>query len=416
MRSFGKTMRNSLPALGLGLVSAFSVMGVAAITAPAAMAQSKPTEAFVTAYSEAKSLIGKGQFAQALPKIDAAGAAANANDQKAAVAGMRVLAYNGTNNYAKLIDAIAAHRALGGNDKNYDQMLLNAYDKSKQTAKAIEMAKKLIADGKADHKIYGFVASKSLESKDYAGALSYGQKAIDQAGGKAPKDYFNILLKANLDQKKMDAYYATLEKAAAIHNDPIYWKPLIEATRKQAKFKESVYGVDLYRAFDAAKVQLTKSERATWGESAMSRGVPIEAEKVLAPLVASGDFGGEGDPKGARNKELYAKVQADAKADKAGGLAKDETDAGTKATGATYITVGESYLANGDTAKAISVMQTGLTKGAMEPGDTDYAKLRLGIAQLKAGKKEDARKTWAEVKADNGAAWLAKVYIALSKT
>jgi hypothetical protein len=414
MRSFGKTMRNSLPALGLGLVSAFSVMGVAAITAPAAMAQ-KPTEAFVNAYSEAKAMLGKGQYAQAIPKIDAAGAAANANDQKSAVAGMRVLAYDGSKNYPKLIEAIAAHRALGASNKEYDMMLLNAYDKSKQTAKAIELAKQLIASGKGDAKINGFVASKSLEAKDYAGALTYGQKAIDLSGGKAPKDYFNILLKANLDQKKMDAYYATLEKAAAAHNDPIYWKPLIEATRKQPKFKESVYGVDLYRAFEAAKVQLSKSERTTWGESAMSRGVPIEAEKIWTPLVADGTIGGEGDPKSARNKELYAKIQTDAKADKAGGLAKDETEAATKATGATYITVGEGYLANGDAAKAVAIMQQGLTKGAMEPGDTDYAKLRLGIAQLKAGKKDDARKTWADVKADNGAGWLARIYTNLSK-
>ena len=41
---------------------------------------------------------------------------------------------------------------------------------------------------------------------------------------------------------------------------------------------------------------------------------------------------------------------------------------------------------------------------ALEPGDADYAKLRLGIAQLKAGKKDDARKTvltaWQERKKD----------------
>ncbi|HEV7691375.1 MAG TPA: hypothetical protein VGO52_11145, partial [Hyphomonadaceae bacterium] len=326
-----------------------------------------------------------------------------------------VLAYSGTKNYPKLIEAIDAHRALGGNDKSYDLLLIDAYDKTKQSAKAIETAKKLIAGGTADHKIYGFVASKSLEAKSYADATSFANQAIAKAGGKAPKDYYNILLKASLDQKKMDEYYATLEKAAAAHNDPIYWKPLIEATRKQPKYKESVYGVDLYRAFDQAKVQLSKDDRGMWGESAMNRGVPVEAEKVLAPLVATGDWGGAGDPKATRNKGFYATIQADAKADKAGGLAKDEADAASKPTGATYITVGEGYMATGDYAKAIDAFQKGLAKGAMEPGDTDYAKLKLGIAQLKAGKKDDARKTWADVKGDNGSAWLARVYTSLSK-
>ena len=39
MQTFGKTMRNSLPALGLGLLSAFAVASVAAVTAPVAIAQ-----------------------------------------------------------------------------------------------------------------------------------------------------------------------------------------------------------------------------------------------------------------------------------------------------------------------------------------------------------------------------------------
>ena len=60
------------------------------------------------------------------------------------------------------------------------------------------------------------------------------------------------------------------------------------------------------------------------------------------------------------------------------------------------IAVGESYMANGDFPKAIEVIQKGLTKGAMEPGDTDYAKLRLGIAQLKAGKMRPLAVTTAQ--------------------
>jgi hypothetical protein len=38
------------------------------------------------------------------------------------------------------------------------------------------------------------------------------------------------------------------------------------------------------------------------------------------------------------------------------------------------------------------------------------------MAQFKAGQKDAARKTWAEVKADNGAGWLARVWTAVSKT
>ena len=42
-------------------------------------------------------------------------------------------------------------------------------------------------------------------------------------------------------------------------------------------------------------------------------------------------------------------------------------------------------------------------------------KLRLGIAQYKGGKKGDAVKTWQSIKSDNGAAWLAKAWLGISK-
>ena len=86
MRSFGKAMRNSLPAIGLGLMSAVGMTGVSVLMAPAAVAQKGPSEAFVNNYMEAKKLLDSKQFAQALPKLDAAQAEAKAQNEKAAVA------------------------------------------------------------------------------------------------------------------------------------------------------------------------------------------------------------------------------------------------------------------------------------------------------------------------------------------
>jgi hypothetical protein len=56
--------------------------------------------------------------------------------------------------------------------------------------------------------------------------------------------------------------------------------------------------------------------------------MPIEAERVLTPLVKSGAFGGAKDgARAERNKRMYATVQANAKAAKAGGLEKAEAAA-----------------------------------------------------------------------------------------
>lgn len=80
-----------------------------------------------------------------------------------------------------------------------------------------------------------------------------------------------------------------------------------------------------------------------------------------------------------------------------------------------FVDTGEGYMTTGDTAKAIDLITKGLAKGGMDEGQVALAKLRLGIAQFRAGKKDDARKTWADVKGDNGAAVLAKNWISISK-
>ena len=77
--------------------------------------------------------------------------------------------------------------------------------------------------------------------------------------------------------------------------------------------------------------------------------------------------------------------------------------------------VGENYYTAGDYKKAVELIEKGIAKGQLEPGAHAYAQLHLGMAQYKAGQKDAARKTWAEVKADNGAGWLARAWTAISK-
>ena len=151
-------------------------------------------------------------------------------------------------------------------------------------------------------------------------------------------------------------------------------------------------------------------------EMALNRGMAIEDEKIWAPLFKAGTLGGASDKDAARNKRLYDLAVTEAKADKATDLAKSETEAAAKATGDAYANTAESWLGAGDNAKAIDLFQKALAKGNMDAGVTDLVKVRLGVAQFKGGKKEDAKKTWASVKADNGAAWLAKSWLAIAKS
>src|SRR5689334_22500717 len=115
MYSLRNTVRSSLSAISLGILSTTALAAVIAVTAPVAYSQTKTkNEAFAKAYTEAAASLKAGKYADALPKLDAAGAAAKDTNEKVAVADARVLAYGQLRKYAELIKAIEARQALGG--------------------------------------------------------------------------------------------------------------------------------------------------------------------------------------------------------------------------------------------------------------------------------------------------------------
>lgn len=418
MNSFGKTLRSTTAAVGLALLG---MATVTAVTAPAAYAQ-KASKEFVTAYNEANAALDAKNYAVAIQKADAAAPHAKDQAQKLAVESVRVKAYYGTKNNAGLLKALEAQQAIGGLSaealKANKATVLGVYAQMGNDAKAIQLTKEYISSYGGTTDQYAFLASNSLKAKSYDEALSYSQKAIDQSrkeGKKASDKMFNIQLQSYIDQKQMDKYYATLEKVAVEYPKEIYIKPLIERAVKEPKFKRVDTQLDIYRAMVAAGIKLSTADQLGMGEQALSRGMSVEAEKVLDPLFKAGTVGGAGDTNAERNKRLYASAQKAAKEDKASGLVASEKEAATKPTGLNYVETGESYIAIGDYDKAIDLIQKGIAKGQLDDGQLGLAQLRLGIAQFKAGKKDDARKTWSEIKADNGAATLAKSWIVISK-
>jgi hypothetical protein len=93
MTTFGKTMRNCLPAIGLGLVGAVGLASVTAVTAPAAYAQPKAKKEFVEAYTAARTALSAGKYQDALSKVDTAWQHAEGAAQKSPLQQMRVQAY-----------------------------------------------------------------------------------------------------------------------------------------------------------------------------------------------------------------------------------------------------------------------------------------------------------------------------------
>ncbi|MBU6318152.1 MAG: hypothetical protein KGS00_00745 [Alphaproteobacteria bacterium] len=425
MNSFSSSLRSGLPAVGLGLMSVFGVVAAGTVFAPTAIAQApkqvKSSPEFAKPMGEAQALMQAGKFADALVKVDAAAPFAKAPQEKLGVEQFRTAIYANMKNNAGLVKSLEAQLALGvdaATAKRHKATIAGTYAVMGQEAKAESLTKAFVIEYGGSSDQYAYLSSSALKVKNYQEAVSFGQKAIDQSrseGKKPSEKLYNIIMKAHFDNKNMDGYYAALERVAGEYPKELYWRALVERATKEPKYNRTQTQLDVFRALVAAKVDLKQEEQLAMGEQALSRGLPAEAEKIFAPLIKSGAIGGASDKNAERNKRLYAQAQAGAKSDAAGDLAQSEKEAATAPTGMMFVDTGEGYMTTGDTAKAIDLITKGLAKGGMDEGQVALAKLRLGIAQFKAGKKDDARKTWAEVKGDNGAAVLAKNWIAISK-
>lgn len=415
MKTFGKTMRNSLPALGLSLMTALGMASASFVTAPAAYAQpNKAKKEFVENFNAANTAMQSRQWSTALAKADAAWPHAANTQQKAALEQIRVAASCDTSikNHAGCISAIEKAKSTGGLQssivKNYDQMLAGRYADSGNGAKALAQTKANIAAYGGTATELAFVAKKSLEAKNYPEAVTFINKAI--AKGSPTATQYNILLNALQAQGKLDEFYRVVEKIAPIYKTDTYWRMLIERSRKEKNYHSNVASLDVFRTMQAAGVKLKPDELFEMGDAARKRGNAIEAAATWEILVKGND------PLAVKNKGLIDTTKATAAKDKASGLAASEAAAATRASGVPFAETAEAYMAAGNYAKAIELFDKGLKKGEMDAGAVDLVKLRMGIAQFKGGKKDDAKKTWTSIKADNGAAWLAKSWLAIAKS
>jgi hypothetical protein len=205
---------------------------------------------------------------------------------------------------------------------------------------------------------------------------------------------------------------------AQIAGDPAREKAFlaqIELAKAAPGYKETRWGLDVYRALVASGLPVTTLQRATAGECAMNRGIAIEAEMLLKPLVDTGEFGGDKDQKKLRNAAFFRQVQAYAEKDRYGRLEEEAADAKSRPTGTMYVVLGESFAARGDHARAVQLIAAGLSKGALDPIETSYAALELGVAQFRAGQFDQARETWNGIGGDGGAKELAQAWLMIAQ-
>ena len=312
------------------------------------------------------------------------------------------------------LEAILASGKLPEADKaNFTQALATYYYNAKNYPKAIELYKQIQASGKATDAINSALIRSYYLSGDYASALkAQGPvlEAMEKAGKNPSQEDLRLYASAANKVKDDAAYLNGLEKLAAFYPSDDFWSDLISRgiVRKPGFSDANITNV-LRLQFAAVK-ELSPEGYTELAELALKDGFPSEAKKVVDAGFAANVLGTGGNA--AQHRQLRDRATKGA-ADDAKNIAAGEASASKAKNGAGLVNLGWAYVTMDQYDKGIGFIEQGIAKGGLK--SPDEAKLRLGMAYARAGKKDQAIQTFETVKAGGGLSDTAKYWILLLK-
>ena len=278
----------------------------------------------------------------------------------------------------------------------------------KEYARAASRMKAYLADGGSSAEMRRLYPQVLSVLGDHAGVLRElaPQLAADDAAKRAsPEAVLRLLAASQSALKDMPAYIGTLERLAGTTGKPEYWAELISRLARRDGFAQERLQLDVYRLRRATGAALAADELGDMAYRAQQAGLPAEAQGLLDEGFASGLLGKDGNA-AADRKLLEAATKAAAQ-DRAG-LADGEAEALKAKDGNAAIGLGLALSATGAHDRALALMSQGMAKGGLRRADD--ARLHLGVAQWRAGKLEEAKRSFAAVQGTDGAADLARLW------
>jgi tetratricopeptide (TPR) repeat protein len=276
---------------------------------------------------------------------------------------------------------------IGVAEMNYQ---LKNYDK------AIDYGNRAIKGGFADEQMYTIVGQSYYLKSDWKGALKFYDSLIESEikQGKTPKDeQLQLALSSCVKLQDNDCTTRELERLVSYYPKTEYWQNLLYTMRtSQGSDKQNL---QLYRLMLEVDVLKNPEDYTEMAQLAIEQGSPGEAQHVLEKGFAKNVFTDQRLKD--KNQRLLESAKKAAAADLAT-LPKVAQDAEASSTGDKDVGVGLAYLGYQQYDKSVDALNKGLTKGGVK--NEPEARLLLGIAQLKAGHKDDAVKAFHSVKGD----------------
>ncbi len=314
---------------------------------------------------------------------------------------------NDAPNTIKYIEALVASPFLEKVDQpKFVQSLGNLYYEAKNYPKAVEWLKKYQAMSTTPNEAVPVLMRSYYLMGEYATAKAELLPIIEaeEKAGRVPgKVELGMLHGIGVKTKDAELTANAIEKLARYHPTDEYWTDMINSIMRRKGFDER-HVLDVLRLKQTAVKTMAPEEYAEMAEMAMRGGYFVEAKKAVDAGFAAGVLGK--DSNAAQHKSLRNRADKGA-ADDTKTIAAGEASAAKAKDGQPLVNLGYAYVTMDQFDKGIDLIQKGIAKGVKRPED---AKLRLGVAYAKAGRKDEAIKAFSEVKGDAAVNDLAKYW------
>lgn len=393
-------------ALALGVVSAATMFAPTVAQAAEDKSANKiTTKAVGEAMKKAQEAISKKQWDAALPEIKKA----QAVEKKTPFEAYQIDEFLGyvliqQKKYAEA--APVYERTLNSGFLPQDQAdermktLAQLYFQVKDYKKSAEWAKKSLERSPNDESTGQLLAQAYYLLEDYPNAATAMTKVVrnaERAGRKPQENWLQIVLSSHFKANNKDGVAAALKDMVRYYPNEEYWENLLDIYRRKYSNDDRLV-LGYYRLMENVGALKDKGDIVEMAQLAMDAGVPGEAEQIVERGIQNGTLKSDDKTEQGRYERLLNGAKKQASADRAS-LAQLAKEAEKSTQGQADVALGHAYLSYGQYDEAIAAIERGLKKGGVT--DVDEAQILLGIAFLKKGQKEQARRAFNAVKDDS---------------
>jgi tetratricopeptide (TPR) repeat protein len=268
----------------------------------------------------------------------------------------------------------------------------------KDYTKAIDFGTRAIKGGYADDSIYEILEQAYYLKGDHKATLHFVNDYVDAEikAGKTPKERsLKTIMATCIAMKDQACEQHAFERLVLYYPKGDYWANLINSLFTSDDYKSDLPRLQLFRLAADVNVLKNPADYTEMAQLDMDQGASSESVRVLQKGLDGNVFTEQRDKD--KNGRLLAAAQKRAAADQAS-LAQRTAEATAAPDGNKDAALGLTLLSLQQYPAAIDALNGALKKGSLQnPADTQ---LLLGIAQLKAGNKDEALKAFHAVKGD----------------